>query len=183
MIKNIFPTPIYTTFLDKEIVDKVEKIITPKLPFLQKNKEFGTDFQHSTKILSPEEIPFFWEVVDGHVIHYSNKSLIIKSNKVESWIQDYYPKGGYNKHSHGHSLISGIYYVRTNENAGNLRFYDPNPYTTITSYSVPNPKICYYDITPQKGMLILFPGWLGHEALPSKDNNVIRTCIAFNYVK
>ena len=74
-------------------------------------------------------------------------------------------------------------YLRANENAGDLRFLNPNPLYTITNFLNGPQNNIYFSIKPLKGLLVLFPGWLSHEAIPSNYDNCIRTCIAFNYYK
>lgn len=182
-LQNIFSIPIYTTFLDNKLVEDLEKLVMPKLHNLTLGEEQKTDYYLKDKILSPEELSDFFYYIDPITTDYSNKSNLKRSNNINYWVQDYKENDKHSLHAHGDAFISGVYYLRANENAGELRFSNPNPLYTITDFlNGPQNKI-YFSVKPSKGLLVLFPGWLSHEVIPSNHNNCIRTCLAFNYNK
>lgn len=80
------------------------------------------------------------------------------------------PRGGYNRsHFHPNVLWSGVYYVQTPPNCGNICFFDPR-----TEACMILPRLAA-DQTPKlqnqneisfnavEGRIILFPSWLAHE--------------------
>ena len=181
-LQNIFPVPIYTTILDNKVVEYMENLITPRLRDLDQNISQKTDF-YKSRIASPNELSPFFDYINSSLQDYSTKSNIKLFDKIEYWIQDYSYKEYHGAHTHLQSPISGIYYIRSESNPGNLRFTNPNPLFNVTSFNEgPKEAICF-EIKPQKGLLVLFPGWLLHEALASTDPNCIRTCLAFNLRK
>ena len=181
--QDIFPVPIYTTFLDNKLVEDLEKLVTPRLHNLTLGEEQKTDYHSKDKILSPEELSEFFHYIDPIITDYSNKSNLKRSNNINYWVQDYEKNNKHSLHAHGDSYISGVYYLRANENAGELSFFNPNPIYTITEFLNGPKNEIYFPVKPLKGLLVLFPGWLSHEALPSSNDGCIRTCLAFNYEK
>ena len=182
-LQNIFSVPIYTTFLNREIIEGVENLIIPRLNNLELSKEQKTDYFKKDKIATSKELSSFFYHIDPIISKYSNSSNLKRSSNYYYWIQDYSKNEFHHLHAHGDSYISGVYYIRANKNAGALKFTNPNPLFSITSFN-DNPKEeIYYKVKPQKGLLVLFPGWLSHEAIPSLEKDCIRTCLAFNIFK
>jgi uncharacterized protein (TIGR02466 family) len=102
------------------------------------------------------------------------------------------PRHGYNRsHIHPGSLWSGVYYVNTPVNCGQLVFHDPRPESQMLAVE----KQRHSQTTPEQwsevfhqaisGRLVLFPSWLRHEVEPnitslsSPDGD--RISISFNY--
>ena len=98
------------------------------------------------------------------------------------------PKEGMNQpHIHPNSLFSGVYYVKSNPQAGRLKIYDPRPGAQIV---MPNrregqpPKHLWRDanIDPIPGRIIMFPAWLWHSVEPNQSND-LRISVSFNFVQ
>ncbi len=175
---DLFPTTIYLEFLDIEIINRLDNIIVPRLSNLEDKGHVLTDF-YKPNIVNSNEIQFFIDLIFDRSKKYCDKTLFLEPTKIQYWIQDYKVNQNHQLHTHPYSSISGIYYLRANEHAGKLRMVTPNPYTINTNYKSEVPPLDY-ELTPQKGLLILFPSWLSHEVLPSLNKECIRTCIAFN---
>ena len=98
------------------------------------------------------------------------------------------PKGGSNQpHLHPNSLFSGVYYVKSNPQAGELKIYDPRPGAQIV---MPNrkegkpPKHLWRDVKldPIPGRIIMFPAWLWH-SVEFNQSDDIRISISFNFIQ
>jgi uncharacterized protein (TIGR02466 family) len=98
------------------------------------------------------------------------------------------PPGGYNKpHVHPNSLFSGVYYVKTPPNSGQLVCSDPRPGIQTC---MPNrkkgepPKHLWRDLhlQPQENRAVIFPAWLWHSVQPNKSND-IRISVSFNFLQ
>ena len=98
------------------------------------------------------------------------------------------PPGGYNKpHVHPNSLFSGVYYVKTPPNSGQLVCSDPRPGIQTC---MPNrkkgepPKHLWRDLhlQPQENRAVIFPAWLWHSVEPNKSND-IRISVSFNFLQ
>ena len=98
------------------------------------------------------------------------------------------PPGGYNKsHVHPNALFSGVYYIKTPPNCGNLVLNDPRPGIQTC---MPNrkkgqpPKHLWREVhlQPQENRAVMFNSWLWHTVEPNQSND-IRISISFNFVQ
>ena len=95
--------------------------------------------------------------------------------------------GAYNRpHIHPNSLWSGVYYVKTPKNCGDLKIEDP---TSIGLMTLPNrkepiPKHSLREISydPIAGRLIMFPSYLNH-CVDTNNSNDIRISVSFNFLQ
>lgn len=103
--------------------------------------------------------------------------------------------GGYNKpHVHPNCLFSGVYYVKTQPNCGNLVVNDPRPGVQLrmpktkipidSSKMFDMPKELWREarLQPVQGRLIMFPAWLWHCVEENKTND-IRISVSFNFIQ
>lgn len=83
------------------------------------------------------------------------------------------------RHNHPNSYLSAAYYVRANENAGEIKFYDPKE---VKAMHYPKIKVNTefstnsINIKPEEGKLLIFPSYLHHsvgENLSDEDRIVI----------
>jgi uncharacterized protein (TIGR02466 family) len=103
------------------------------------------------------------------------------------WANINYP-GGYNRpHVHPNCLYSGVYYVKTPPNCGNIAFYDPRPGVQlkmpIRKEGQP-PKHLWREVQLNaiEGRIIMFPAWLWHNVEPNESND-IRISVSFNFIQ
>ncbi len=85
-------------------------------------------------------------------------------------------------HNHPYSLISGVYYLQTPENCGNLEFRDPREPRLMRSFDTKghNPWTFHSVVyRPVEGRMVLFPSWLLHSVHPNMSDED-RICISFN---
>ena len=92
-------------------------------------------------------------------------------------------KGASNeRHHHGNSALSAAYYVRAPKDCGDIVFYDPRPAPVFSHPISRKPNILnatVNSITPNEGMLVLFPSYLDHSVKPNLSSNQ-RIVISFN---
>lgn len=92
-------------------------------------------------------------------------------------------KGSLNqKHHHSNSDLSAAYYVSAEKNCGDIIFYDPRPARVYKHPIAKNPNILnatINSISPEPGMLILFPSYLEHSVNPNLSDHK-RIVISFN---
>ena len=118
---------------------------------------------------------------------YQKEFLDFKPVLGNMWANINYP-GGYNRpHLHPNSLFSGVYWIKTPINSGNLMLYDPKPGSQMT---MPNrkkkqlPSQLWREVhyEPVAGRCIMFPSWLWHEVQPNRSND-IRISVSFNFLQ
>ena len=96
--------------------------------------------------------------------------------------------GGYNRpHVHPNCLFSGVYYVKTQPQCGELVVNDPRPgiqtMMPVRKSGQP-PKHLWREahFDPVQGRIIMFPAWLWHCVEPNKSND-IRISVSFNFIQ
>jgi len=98
------------------------------------------------------------------------------------------PKEGSNQpHIHPNSLFSGVYYIKSNPQAGRLKIYDPRPGAQIVMpvrKEGQPPKHLWRDanLDPIPGRIIMFPAWLWHSVELNKSND-LRISVSFNFIQ
>ena len=86
------------------------------------------------------------------------------------------------KHHHGNSSLSAAYYVKADENAGDIVFFDPRPANVFChpfAKEVNKYNAQVQSVTPKAGTLVLFPSYLEHKVNPNLSNEE-RIVISFN---
>lgn len=110
----------------------------------------------------------------------NSKFMAIKHD--DYWININQPNTCNATHTHPTSLISGVFYVKCNDNSGSIKLENDahKQYFNGTFLNNSN-KLNYLDITytPKVNRLILFPSWLAHSVTVNKSNED-RISIAFN---
>ena len=90
-------------------------------------------------------------------------------------------------HIHPNSLWSGVYYVKTLPNSGDLKIDDPRSAASMSrprQKEGPKPSRLWREthFDPKPGRLIMFPAWLTHCVDPNNSND-IRISISFNFMQ
>jgi len=88
-------------------------------------------------------------------------------------------------HTHGNSVISGVYYLKTPPNCGRVCFYNPAHEGIdylweycIKKFTIQNSSS--WKIGVEDGDLLLFPSWLKHSVEPNLNKKEHRMSLAFN---
>ena len=192
-MKNIiypFPCPIYQDFLDESSFLEIQK---NSFEYIEKNKEkfqYGWNsstlttfhFQKENKIDHFINDEVLKKEIKNHVSKYFNVWRF-KTEKVNAEINDLWiniaQKGGYQEeHNHGSFIFSGVLYLQVTEESGYFQFVNPlESEAILMGYSDIFQEL--YTIFPKNGMIVLFPGWMRHKALPNRTDQD-RISISFN---
>jgi uncharacterized protein (TIGR02466 family) len=144
----------------------------------------------SKYVLNLPEFNSVLHAVELEIESYTRNILRV-DKKIEfyitnSWINKHTEGDQLHRHLHNNSIISGVIYLETTPESGNIIFYRPNhsmfPYPRtidldVTEYNIYNCQSC--SITPKNNDIILFPSSLEHSVEPNRTN-IPRCCIAFN---
>ena len=103
------------------------------------------------------------------------------------WENINYPGNANRPHLHPNSLFSGVYWVKTPENSGNLMLYEPRPgvHTTMPNRKERKlPPELWREVhyQPKAGTVVMFPAWLWHEVRPNQSDD-IRISVSFNFLQ
>ena len=85
------------------------------------------------------------------------------------------------------TLFSGVYYIKTSPNCGQLICTDPRPgIQTVMPTRIKGkpPKDLWREVhlDPIEGRIIIFPAWLWHSVEPNESND-IRISVSFNFIQ
>lgn len=173
----IFHTPIYISEftgdhnLSKAISEEVNKNIadTPLNKPWPSNVEASFEFGKDSNFLS--RCLFLRHYILEHVkIYMEGRNLRL----LDSWV-NVYGKDGYQEFHRHIGLISGCYYHKAPANCGELILRSDS--TGQKMFGLYNYED--FKITPEDGMLVLFPSYLEH-AVRSNSIEESRISIAFN---
>jgi len=101
------------------------------------------------------------------------------------WANINYYKDFNEPHLHTDSIISGVYFLQSPKNCGNICFLNPCNYLEYSWKSELFIKHNEYNsgkyfFKPEKNQLLLFPSWLFHGAEPNYNKETNRISISFN---
>ena len=190
----LFPTPVYQNFLEfrpselKSMIDYVSNLDWASDKDIYEGPN-GETTKLEADLLSEPELENLRKKIDEEVYNFA-KSLQIDFSKhglkrINSW-GNLQKKGNYIKeHRHNNTQFSGVFYLQTPENSGDIIFTTRNA-TWINSYW--EPSLTGYDdlnsfekrFRPQQCGIFLFPALLDHYVTPSHSEEE-RYSISFNY--
>jgi uncharacterized protein (TIGR02466 family) len=90
-------------------------------------------------------------------------------------------EGGFNtQHCHPGSSLSACFYLSVPKGSGDLILIDPRPGANLSTFTGKAPNCRSVNrITPQEGLLVVFPSWLEHR-VEAHENTEPRLSIAMN---
>jgi len=189
MIQDLFKTPIYTTALslDNTAISKYCISYSKKNKGRQLSNEGGWQSQDLTGKHSTLD-PLLHSILEHSSIF--SKDLDIKlSNQISNvWINVNGYKDMNMVHSHPNSLLSGVYYVQTPKDCGNIQFqhpaFDKFQYDWLESkgeqFNTYNSGEWW--LQSIANVMYLFPSWLKHHVKPNLNKKEKRISISFNII-
>ena len=190
----LFPTPVYQNVLDfrpsevKSMINYMSELDWARDKDIYEGPN-GETTKLEADLLSEPELENLRKKIDEEVYNFA-KSLQIDFSKhglkrINSW-GNLQKKGNYIKeHRHNNTQFSGVFYLQTPENSGEIIFTTRNA-TWINSYC--EPSLTGYDdlnsfekkFSPQQCGIFLFPAHLDHYVTRSHSEEE-RYSISFNY--
>ena len=169
----------YTTYFDEDIRTSMHD-----LPWF---KEFSN-------IIKDSYVAFCSNMFHHPVSHLQRDDI-----HLFAWVNVYNEPHSHSTHNHVNSLMSGTYYIKTNENAQPIKFTSPNLSAIANHQSVDRPmgregfpdfefdgvEGCdsYVRYQPREGEFLLWPSYIQHEVPavdPSHEGNYERISLSFN---
>lgn len=178
----IFPTLIHVieTQVDPEIKEHClsKKQADPRGVFFSNHGGWQSKQEYEDNIITDKLYEIFNQSLQ--------QSFVAPIKITGHWININKPNSYNLKHNHPQSDLAGVYYVEAPENSGNIFFETPQMfagYSEIESYTPPVKEMSGQHtirfVTPQKGLLLVFPAHLQHGVLLNKSNED-RISISFN---
>ena len=185
VIQNIFPTPIYTTKIDRGFTKQ-------ELNFVEQQKKHCTNNQGNinTKdnyILNRKEFKNIKKFLDKHCKDYLD-TIICPKNNIElyitqSWLNYTEANQYHHRHEHPNSVISGVLYFDSDIKNDKILFSHSKGYQQIKpeidkeKFNLWNSETWFFPV--ETGNLFMFPSSTTHQVETKKGNNT-RISLAFN---
>ena len=176
---NLFSTPVWSTQLECFDNDKLAN----KIYQLEKTRESSQKSNIGGFQSDDLKYPMFRRKIYENIPRIEGKEL--PNVKIWEWVNINRRGDSNMRHNHfGRGIfMSGIYYVKTPENSGNIRFYDPrgSMHMALEDYDYYYGVADYQYVIPEPGLCLFFPNWLDH-AVEENKSDEDRISIAFNVV-
>jgi len=185
IINNIFPTPIYTTKMDRGFTKQ-------ELNFVKEQKNHCTNNQGNinTKdnyILNRKEFKNIKKFLDKHCKNYLDTVICPKNNIdlyiTQSWLNYTESNQYHHKHAHPNSVVSGVLYFDSDIKNDKILFSHSKGYQQIrptidkTKFNIWNSETWFFPV--ETGNLFMFPSSTTHQVETKKGINT-RISLAFN---
>ena len=181
-INGIFPTPIYTSKLNRELTPLELKFVDKSKKDFYKNE--GNITTNNNYILNEKPFANVKKELDLRVQDYFDK-IISPANNIapyitQSWLNYTETNQYHHKHAHPNSLVSGVFYINCHEEHDKIKFFNDN-YKTIKpevkDWNIWNSDSWWFSV--KTGDIILFPSSLSH-MVETKQGDNTRISLAFN---
>jgi len=185
IIHNLFPTPIYTTKINRGFTKQELNFVKEQEKHSSKNQ--GNINTKDNYILNKKEFKNIKKFLNDCCKDYI-KTIICPKNNVElyitqSWLNYTKENEYHHKHNHGNSIVSGVLYFNANKDNDNITFFNKENYEQIlpeideSKYNVWNSQSWWLPV--ETGKLMMFPSSTKHQVDNKKGYN-IRVSLAFN---
>ena len=183
IIHSIFPTPIYTTKIDRGFTKQELQFVDN-----QKNKCSNNTGNINTKdnyILNRKEFKNIKKFLDKHCKDYLDTVICPKDNIelyiTQSWLNYTETNQYHHKHAHPNSVVSGVLYFDSDVKNDKILFSSNKGYQQISpeikDFNLWNSETWFFPV--ETGNLFMFPSSTTHQVETKKGTNT-RISLAFN---
>ena len=186
-VYQLFPISVYRsnmTFTENE----VNNILS--LDYERMYSDNGNISKHKYILETPEFTEIKKQILkhcDVYTKSYMNVQKDIEFYLQNSWVVQHKPGDWAQTHVHANSLLSGVCYIQTDEQSGDIKFHKPDGYTNTfhscvnIDYEKMDTHNCdEYNLTPKIGEILLFPAHLMHSVKPNNSFKD-RYSLSFNF--
>jgi len=185
---EIFPTSIYTEMIQLDNALLEQNILKWSSEGINDRKNTRKGWSSTQDMhLKSEYSAIVSSLIQNATNVFEQEYIERTPTLINMWANILYPGGHHNNHTHPNSHFSGVYYVKANNQSGNLLISDPRQGPQIIKnirkegYLVHKHLWETIDLIPKEGMLVLFPSWLPHSVDINNSNNN-RISISFNFI-
>ena len=185
VINSIFPTPIYTTKIDRGFTKQELQFVKEQKKHCTKNQ--GNINTKDNYILNRKEFKNIKKFLDKCCKDYLD-TIICPKNNIElyitqSWLNYTEANQYHHKHEHPNSVVSGVLYFDSDVKNDKILFSHSKGYQQIspqidnTKFNLWNSGTWFFPV--ETGNLFMFPSSATHQVETKKGNNT-RISLAFN---
>ena len=186
----VFSTPIWG-FLVKDcaklninMLEYIKELQKSDPEGVNKSNVFGWHSKSFDK--NDKKVLYFFESIKPNInntlIDMGWDDLNNKINITSAWSIINKKNASNERHIHSNSYISAVYYVSAPKNCGDILFHDPRQAKIIrkpNTIKANQLNAEVVNITPQSGLLVLFPSYLYH-SVAKNNSDEERIIISFN---
>ena len=183
-VTGIFPTPIYWAVDIKQITELELDFVEKQKSKIRKND--GNTATLDTYVLEQVVFKDLKNILEQHLEEYLKEVICpleenIKIYITQSWLNYTTFHQHHHVHSHGNSLLSGVFYFKANKKFDHI-FFRRSSQPSLLSITSKEPNIYNImdcKISVDKAMLLIFPSSLLHYVGTKEDDNE-RVRLSFN---
>ena len=184
-IHSLFPTPIYTTKMDRGFTKQELNFVNEQKKHSMNN--VGNIYTKDNYILNRKEFKNIKKFLDKCCKNYLD-TIICPKNNIElyitqSWLNYTETNQYHHQHQHPNSVISGVLYFNSDIKNDKILFSHPTIYQQIRpetdeeKYNLWNSKTWFFPV--ETSDLFMFPSSTTHQVETKQGNNT-RISLAFN---
>jgi len=181
---RLFPTTVtlFENVLEEEYIDSMINDIVKSSKEIGRKENWQSN--HNPKLYeNPKYKALGDKILQLSKVYIDDLKFEYEEHYITGmWSNILKPGEFHSPHTHSNNLVSGVFYLQSNDNSPAITFLDPRPQTGILQpqqkeYTRENSTMYYY---PAKvNNMLLFPSWLQHY-VPKNKSNTDRISIAFN---
>ena len=184
VINNIFPTPIYTTKIDRGFTKQELQFVNEQKKHCSKND--GNINTKDNYILNRKEFKNVKKFLDKCCEDYLNRIICPKNNIqiyiTQSWLNYTEANQYHHQHSHPNSVVSGVFYFDSDIKNDKILFtkggyQQISPKIDKEKFNLWNSSTWFFPV--ETGNLFMFPSSTIHQVETKQGNNT-RISLAFN---
>ncbi len=185
VIHSLFPTPIYTTKIDRPFTKQELQFVNEQKKHCTKNQ--GNINTKDNYILNRKEFKNIKRYLDKCCKDYLNTVICPKNNIelyiTQSWLNYTETNQFHHQHQHPNSVISGVLYFNSDIKNDKILFSHPTVYQQISpeiddqKFNLWNSKTWFFPV--ETSDLFMFPSSTTHQVETKQGNNT-RISLAFN---
>lgn len=180
-LHQLFPIPVAFFSLGRELTDQELSCILSQ----NKRSNMGNSSSENNYLLNQPQLQnlsqIFTDWANQFFIEIYRPKRKVKLRVTQSWANYTEPGQFHHKHAHPNSVVSGVFYVQTQQNQDRIYFYK-SVYQQLKfpaeSYNVYNSESWWFNAVQSE--LIMFPSGLEHQVETLPLDAKTRISISFN---
>lgn len=187
-LHSLFPTPLFETVIgDCKVVDEIKRVLEEI-----KNKKYDLRLNDGNNFISMDSFVLDeWGMNETKSAIINSLNLFAKNNLLYEYDEIYITQSWVNinpyltshpLHFHRNSFLSGVLYLNTGEDCGDIRFHrEENLFEPEVNFDSENQfSWSYRYFNPIDCLLLIFPSHLKHSVSPNLNKDVDRISLSFN---